>query len=360
MANVNESAGGGIVSDGTVQTGIDAPSTEGVSRGPVNSGPPLLPMRAGDLSVTKLVALYMAHYAGRDTTRLQRLSWWVDRIGARALRDVTDDEIHAALEELAQAPATYYAGRDAHGAPIYKAKRKAIAPATINRYSASIAAVFTWAIKRRIAPKGFINPCRSVERRAEHNEKTRFLSIDERERVLDACRASPWPRLYMLVLMALTTGARKSELTGLRWQDIDYVHNVAYVGRSKNGDPKTLPLVPNVVELLKTFGKAAAPTGLVFPSPRIPSQRYGFEERWKEALRVAKVRNFRFHDLRHTCASMLAQNGATLLEIGDLLGHRQLQVTKRYSHLATGHKAALVHRVLGALGNAGETQAASA
>ncbi len=66
-------------------------------------------------------------------------------------------------------------------------------------------------------------------------------------------------------------------------------------------------------------------------------------------MAAAGVKKFRFHDLRHSCASMLAQNGATLLEIGDLLGHRQLQMTKRYSHLATSHKAALVNRVLGAI-----------
>ncbi|MEJ8821448.1 site-specific integrase [Variovorax humicola] len=339
---MNKSAGDGTVSVSTAQTGLPAPAFAG--------GLPSLPMRAGDITVSKLVGLYMAHYDGRDSTRLQRLSWWIARIGSTALQDVTDDHIHAALEDLAQQPATYYAGLDAAGQPIYKAKRKAIAPATINRYSASIAAVLTWSIKKRIAPKGFIHPCRSVERRAENNEKTRFLSLEERQRVMEACKASPWPRLYLLVLMALTTGARKGELTGLRWRDIDHEHRVAYVGRSKNGDPKTLPLVDGVMDLLKSYGRDARPEGLVFASTRIPSQRYGFEERWKEALKAAKVRNFRFHDLRHTCASMLAQNGATLLEIGDLLGHRQLQVTKRYSHLATGHKAALVNRVLGTIG----------
>ncbi|RYF56015.1 MAG: hypothetical protein EOO27_19495 [Comamonadaceae bacterium] len=310
---------------------------------------PILPMRDGAMPVAKLVELYMSHYTGRDSTRLQRLSWWCAQIGSTALQDVTDDHVHAALESLAQQPATYYAGKDAAGNAIYKSKRKSIAPATINRYSASIAAVFTWAIKRRIAPKGFIHPCRSVERRAEHNEKTRFLSLEERVRVMEACKASKWPRLYLLVLMALTTGARKGELMGLRWQDVDYEHSVAYVGRSKNGDPKTLPLVPSVIDLLKGFGATLPPSAPVFASPRYPSEPFGFEERWKDALKAAKVRNFRFHDLRHTCASMLAQNGATLLEIGDLLGHRQLQVTKRYSHLATGHKAALVNRVLGGI-----------
>ena len=72
-----------------------------------------------------------------------------------------------------------------------------------------------------------------------------------------------------------------------------------------------------------------------------------FEQPWQLALLNAGIRQFRFHDLRHSCASALAQNGATLLEIAEVLGHRQLQVTKRYAHLCTGHKAKLINRVLG-------------
>jgi integrase len=302
-------------------------------------------MRDGSLSIGLLIDLYMANYAGRDPSRIHRLSWWAARLSGLTLQDVSDDDIHAALESLAEQSATFYAGLDARGKPIYRAKRKPIAPATINRYNASIGAVFTWAIKRRIAPKGWIHPCRSVERRPENNEKTRFLSNDERARLLEACRRAHWSKLYLLVLLALTTGARKGELLGLRWGDIDFAHSVAYVGRSKNGDPKTLPLVPAVLQEMKVhFG---APSALAFCSTRNPKKAFSFESVWKATLKTAKVKEFRFHDLRHSCASMLAQNGATLLEIGDLLGHRQLQVTKRYSHLATAHKAALVNRVLG-------------
>jgi integrase len=304
-------------------------------------------MRAGGLPVADLIDLYMAHYAGRDGTRLQRLTWWSARLGTLALQDVSDDDVHAALEALARQPSTYFAGRDAAGKPIYKARRQALSPATINRYNASIAAVFTWAIKQRIAPKGWIHPCRSVARRTENNEKIRFLSDDERVRLLDACRQSRWPRLYLLVLMAITTGARKSELLALRWQDVDLVRGLAHCGHTKNGDAKALPLLPAVVAALQRF--VAAPGALVFPSSRDPALPYAFEARWAQALKAARVRNFRFHDLRHTCASMLAQNGATLLEIGDVLGHRQLAMTKRYSHLTTGHKAALVNRVLGGI-----------
>lgn len=309
---------------------------------------PALPMRDGSISIKALIDLYMAHYAGRDGTRVQRLSWWAKRLGAVALQDVSDDHVHAALDFLAANPPRYWAGKDAEGKPIFKAKGKAIAPATINRYAASLAAVFTWAMRRRIAPKGWVHPCRSVERRTENNDRTRFLSDDERARLLAACKASKWPRLHLLVLLALTTGARRGELLGLRWGDVDLARGVASVGRSKNGDPKVLPLVPHVVEELRRF--AGVPGARVFPSKRLPEQPCDFKVHWIEALKTARIKNFRFHDCRHTCASMLAQSGATLLEIGDVLGHRQLQMTKRYSHLTTGHKAELVNRVFGGIG----------
>ena len=108
-----------------------------------------------------------------------------------------------------------------------------------------------------------------------------------------------------------------------------------------------MPLIPSVVELLQQdMGKPAA---LVFASSRLPSKPQEFGPRWEQALREAKIHGVTFHTLRHSCASFLAQNGATLLEIADLLGHRQLSMTKRYSHLATSHRSALVNRVLGDL-----------
>lgn len=308
---------------------------------------PPLPQRAPELLVSRLIDHYFAEYSGRDGAMVQRLAWWKARIGHLQLGQVSDDDVHAGLEELATRPPRYFAGLDADGKPIYRAKKAKLAPATINRYAAALAAVFTWAVRRRVAPKGWVHPCRGIERRTENNEQTRFLSDDERTRLLEACKASTWPRMYLVVLLALSTGARRGELSGLRWRDVDLVQRVVHVGRSKNGDPKCLPLVPSVVEQLERF--QGAPSALVFPAPRGVDKAYDFEPRWRQALKAAKVRAFRFHDLRHSCASFLAQNGATLLEIADLLGHRQLSVTKRYSHLATSHRAALVNRVLGDL-----------
>ncbi len=304
-----------------------------------------LPLRSGSVTVADLIDAYMAQYAGRDDTRAQRLGWWTAQIGALTVDTISDDHVHAALEHLADNPPRYFAGKDADGRPIMRAKRKTLAPATVNRYSAALASVFTWAVRRRIAPKGWVHPCRAVERRPENNEKTRFLTRDERERLLAACKASKWPRLYLLVLLALTTGARKGELLGLRWADVDLAHKVVHVGRSKNGDPKVLPLVPAVVEQLQAL--KGAESALVFASVEVPTKPYSFEPRWAQALKAAHIRGFRFHDTRHSAASHLAQNGATLLEIADLLGHRQISMTRRYSHLAAGHRSELVNRVMG-------------
>ena len=304
-----------------------------------------LPMRTGSMLLSELIDLYMAHYAGRDTTRVQRLTWWRNQIGEMAIEAISDDDIHAAIESLARQPSRFYAGNDADGKPIYKAKHKPRAPATLNRYCAAVAAVFSWSIRRRISPKGWVHPCRGIEREAENNEKARFLSDDERRRLLEACKASKWQRLYLLVLLALTTGGRRGELCGLRWRDVDFEHAVIHVGRSKNGDPKALPLVPAVVEQLRAF--EGAPGGLVFPSARQPDQAYHFGPRWAEALKVAKIRGVVFHTLRHSCASYLAQNGATLYEVAELLGHRQVSTSRRYAHLCASHRSALVNRILG-------------
>jgi integrase len=343
MIVLKQSAGDGVVSDSATQTGT--PKKAALAGLSLNSPCRVRP-RSGETPVCTLIEEYMLQYSGRDTSRGQRLRWWQEILGELPLRELTDDHVHAAVEELTRSPSRYYAGKDAAGAPIYKAKRQALAPATLNRYVAALAAVITWSMKRRFAPIGFVHPCKTLPRQAENNEQTRFLSDEERERLLIACRASKWAELYLLVLLALTTGARKSELLNLRWEDVDTGRQIAYCGRSKNGDPKALPLVPTVVELMADRQRSS---GLLFASKSAPSRPYAFEARWREAMRLAKLRSFRFHDLRHTCASMLAQNGATLLEIADVLGHRQLQVTKRYSHLTTTHKAALVNRVLGGI-----------
>jgi integrase len=331
------------------------PSGDVGNSGPASQTPAVSPP-VKPTTVSQLIDEYMAAYTGRDGALPYRLAEWRALIGAKPIAAVDDDVVFHALEHFASLPARRWAGRDADGRKIYRKRAERRSPGTINRYHVALSAVFTWAQRRRRVPKDFENPCRKVPRQREAAGVVRFLSDEERARLLTACQASRWPKLYCLVLMAMTTGARRSELLALRWADLDFERAEARVRTSKNGEPKVLPLVPAVVEALRglaeedrrefRIGQASVQ---VFHSRVRPELAYNFEPHWREAMKKARVTHFRFHDLRHTCASYLAQSGASLLEIADLLGHKQLAMTKRYAHLTTGSKKALVNRVLGDL-----------
>jgi integrase len=242
----------------------------------------------------------------------------------------------------------FFAGHDADGKPIYKSKHKPLTGATLNRYVASLSAVITWAIHKRIAPKGYANPARAIERKEESDGRVRYLEPDERVALLTACRASKWNRLYLLVLMALVTGARRGELERMKWGDIDFTREESATHLTKNGDSRTLPL-RNEALLDELRAHIGAPGTLIFASKRRPDVAFNSVPTWQHALSIAGIKRFRFHDLRHSCASYLAQSGTPLLEIANVLGHRSLAVTKRYSHLNTKNKADLVARVLGGI-----------
>lgn len=310
-------------------------------------------MSAAPMTISAALDAYMSEYDGKDPALSYRLSTFAAALGAdRLLVEVDDDAVFAAIQHLEAQPARFYAGKDADGRPVYKSRGPRSGP-TLNRYRQAFAALCSWAIRTRRVPKGWVHPCRGVPARKEHPGRIRFLDDDERARLLTAARASSWPRLYPLVLLAITTGARRGEIERLTWGDVDLQRATAMVKVTKNGSPKVLPLVPAVVELLALLRQddekrfAGVARRLVFRSHRRPDQPFNFNPVWHEALKAAKIRDFRFHDLRHSCASYLAQSGASLLEIADLLGHRDLKMTRRYSHLATGSKAALVNRVLG-------------
>ena len=168
------------------------------------------------------------------------MDWWDAEIGHMRLDEVEQDHIYFALERLSGRNARYWAGRDADGKPIFKSKNKPYAPATINRYAATIGALLTWCVKKRLPPKGWEHPCRWIERLPENNEIVRFLSDEERVNLLDACRQSKWSKLYLLVLMAITTGARRGELENLRWSAINFDRQEAAIELTKNGVRKVL------------------------------------------------------------------------------------------------------------------------
>lgn len=310
-----------------------------------------LSARPQSLTVHELIDRYMAQYAGHDTTRGQRLGAWLAMVGDFTLEQVDSDLIHAGRAELASTPPLVFKGLDHAGNKIFKAKApgKAKSTATLNRYIVALAAVFTWGIEQRLTPKGWVHPCRGIKRLPEADGRVRFLDEEERARLFAACRESKYRRLYPLALMAMLTGARRGELLGLRWRDLDLDRAVASLGKTKNGDRRTLVLLPQLIDVLRAL--SGDPDRYVFGSVRSRFQKpASIDSAWRETVERAKIKDFRFHDLRHCCASYLAQAGTPLNVIAEVLGHRKLDMTRRYAHLTTQTKASAMRSALGGIG----------
>jgi integrase len=250
------------------------------------------------------------------------LGWWKDKLGAYTLATITPDLIGRHRDQLQT--------------------KEGFAPATVNRYLSALSKAFSNAVKEwHWLPD---NPMRRVSKKTEPRGVVRYLSDEERAALLKACRESELKPLYLLVLFALTTGMRRGELLGLRWQDIDLERRMAVLQNTKNGDRRSVPIVPEVADLLREHGKVRRlDNDLVFASAG--DDAIWFDKYWYRALKVAKIKDFRFHDLRHTAASYLAMSGATTPEIAAVLGHRTLQMVKRYAHLSDQHTGTVVERM---------------
>jgi integrase len=183
------------------------------------------------------------------------------------------------------------------------------------------------------------NPVRDVTLPRPAPGRTRFLSDDERARLLAACRTSEQRALYPFVLFCLTTGCRRGEAYGLLWRDVDLRRRWAIFRITKNGTARGVPLVPAVVA---EFELLLRDDERVFP--------LDMGRAWDTAVRKAGLTDFRFHDLRHSAASRLVQSGANLSEVAQLLGHRDIRMTQRYSHVHSDHTRALVDRVMEGIG----------
>lgn len=217
---------------------------------------------------------------------------------------------------------------------------------TVNRYKSNLSSVFLAFNKhRKYKLLKFSNPVRNefVSSFPENPPKNRFLSAQEQKRLLQAAQNSHWDRLYLLILFALTTGARRGELLKLTWKDIDFSQKTALLETTKNGRPRLLPLLLPVIEELLRF--RSHPTHKVFPSTVDPCSPFDFKKAWQKAIKEAGLLGVRFHDLRHTAASNMVSNGRTLFEAGTLLGHKQSSTTMRYAHLAHHHTAEMASEV---------------
>ncbi len=128
----------------------------------------------------------------------------------------------------------------------------------------------------------------------------------------------------------------------LRWSDVDMDRGLAYLHETKNNERRAIPLVGLALEKLRALSKVRRiDTDLLFPRED-GKKPVTIQKPWRKVLADAGIEDFRFHDLRHSCASYLAMNGASLAEIAAVLGHKTLAMVKRYSHLSEQHTASVV------------------
>ena len=219
----------------------------------------------------------------------------------------------------------------------------------IDRYLAILRHLYT--VAKREWNMDIENPVSQVTRCRESRPRTRFLSDDERQRLLAACKQSHNGYLYPIVMLALSTGMRKMEILNLNWADIDFDHSLVYVRDSKNGEPRAVALTGPILTILRDLRDSqelCAHCDLVFASPNA-CRPLDFDNSWYVALRRSGVKSFVFHDTRHTAASYLAMNGATLVDIAAILGHRDLKQTMRYAHLSQHHTRGILERMTSTL-----------
>lgn len=206
----------------------------------------------------------------------------------------------------------------------YRTERlKTAKPATVYQELALLRRMFNVAIKEWQWLR--MNPVSSLSFSiGNRNARTRWLTLDEEEKLLGCATNPAW--LQPLLVVALHTGMRRGEILALTWRDVDLTRRLIRVEKSKNGEKRSIPISATLHATLKGI-KVRDISGRLFPLA-VRSLRVGFER----AVEKAGLEDFHFHDLRHTFATRLVQNGVDLYKVKELLGHKTIAMTMRYSH----------------------------
>ncbi len=220
----------------------------------------------------------------------------------------------------------------------YKVRRlEHVSASTVNRELDTIKNMF-----RKALEWGYLktNPALHVKKLKSAKPSFRFLSAEEIGKLLNACRNSDNPQLYSFVVVALNTGMRLGELTALEWKDVDFGRGTLKVDNkkdhhTKNYQNRAIPMNAFLVQVLRKVPRRLD-SSLVFArkdGSKFHKMRSGFEN----AVKRAGIPHVRFHDLRHTFASHLVMGGVDIRTVQELLGHKDIRMTMRYSHLAPDH-----------------------
>ena len=266
--------------------------------------------------------------------------WWKAELGHVKLADIAPGKLVECRDKLAKS--SYQRARpdgvrsNFKGVAIPKYRRS---PASVNRYLACLSHVFTMARREWHWISG--NPVEDVSRLTESSGRIRHLSDDERKVLL--AETAKDAKLHTFVMIALSTACRAGELRKLTWADVDMQRGDLLFRETKNAQPRAVSLHGEALRLLKAHAKVRRLGGtLVFENSR--GGRYDYRPAFESAIAAAGLKDFHFHDLRHTAATYLAQAGATEQQLRAIGGWRS-NVVNRYVHLAADDARAALERL---------------
>jgi integrase len=216
-------------------------------------------------------------------------------------------------------------------------------PASVNRELECLSRIFNMAIDNGYAET---NPCQKVKKLRMDNRRSRYLSPDEESSLM--ATLDEWrTHLRPIIVLALNTGMRRGEILGLKWSCVDFQRSIIYVGNTKTGRDREVPMNAAVRQELFELHNSSSECEYVFVNPKTGENRVDIKKGFAAICREAEISNFRFHDLRHTAATRMADAGIDAFTIAEILGHTTMQMTRRYTHALNENKRRAVESLSG-------------
>ena len=209
--------------------------------------------------------------------------------------------------------------------------RQSHQPASTNRMMVMTRYIFNCALKWDIPIAS--NPTHGIDLYPINNAKERYLSVAEAKRLFEVLDHSQSKMLGFIVRMLLFTGARKNEVLNAKWADFDLDRRLWTIEFNKTGKTRHVPLSDLAVDLLLSLPTIEG-CDYAFANPSTQKPYLHIQQPWNLVRSKAGLHDLRIHDLRHSLASFLVNNGRSLYEVQKILGHTQVKTTQRYAHLS--------------------------
>lgn len=264
---------------------------------------------------------------GTQCSQRGHIKYWREVFGSRCIEDIRRLDIDRERERLL---------------------RKHKTTTTARRYLGTLSHVFSVAMR----DWEYIddNPVAKVRKPPNNPGRTRFLTRDEQAELIKACKAQTWNSdLYCVVLIALNSGLRLSEIQTLTWRQVDLDTRLVDLWKTKNGKPRRVPITVGTVDALREVMQERHREAAIYGRTVVADDRVfrrHFEAHFRKTVKErTSLKGVTFHTLRHTCASELVMGGKDLRTVAAILGHSSLNMVMRYAHLNTAHLSAAIDQV---------------